>query len=79
MKSRAQSPPPQIIPEMKFDLIPSSTEHTDSNPFRTSNTASPLLPRRNPIDNTASGSNLQVQTTLPKAKSLVSIKIYGLM
>lgn len=58
---------------MKFDLLPASPDHIDTNPFRTAHTASPILPRHNynPFDNSSAGASLGVQTTLPKAKSLV--------
>lgn len=63
---RAPTPPLQTVPEMKFELI--SPVHQNTNPFRTSDVASPMLPRRVPV---ASGDLLDIQTTLPKAKSLV--------
>lgn len=64
-KPRATTPP-QIIPEMTFELIPTSPV---DNPFRTSMVASPMLSRRT---TGATDYSLDVQTILTKAKSLVS-------
>ena len=70
-------PPTQHVPEPKIEIIPPTsptrlTRPLDSNPFRTAPTASPALPRRSSNDNGATAT-LDVQITLSKAKSLVSL------
>ena len=77
-QQRPVTPPFQHVPEPKIEIIPptSPTRTLDSNPFRTAPTASPALPRRDIRDNGATAT-LDVQTTLSKAKSLVSL--YSIM
>ena len=77
-QQRPVTPPAQHVPEPKIEIIPptSPTRVLDSNPFRTAPTASPALPRRSSTDNGATAT-LDVQTTLSKAKSLVSL--YSIM
>ncbi len=74
--TRALTPTPTPLPQMSIEVTPSSPTHLSINPFRTDNTVSPMpspiFPRRNesPTFNT-----LDVQTTISKAKSLVSCKV----
>ena len=73
---RAPSPTlPQVIPEMTFDLLPSSPKHhEDTNPFRSGGMPmSPMIQRHNTQQTEPlSADALEIQTTLSKAKSLVS-------
>ena len=74
---RAPSPTiPQVIPEMTFDLLPSSPKHhEDTNPFRSGGMPmSPMIHRHNAQQTEPlSADALEIQTTLSKAKSLVSL------
>ena len=74
---RAPSPPPpQLIPEMTFDLLPSSPKRSnDHNPFRSGHIPmSPMIQRHATQEQgPASDDTLGIQTTLSKAKSLVSV------
>ena len=63
-------------PKMTIEVTPSSPTHLDTNPFRTSDTPSPMpspvLKHRGDSSMLGGASAMEVQTNISKAKSLVS-------